>query len=31
MTVSRRSIVLQGCAIGAGVIASNIRGVVALA
>jgi hypothetical protein len=31
MTVSRRNVLLQGCAIGAGVIATQIPGVVALA
>src|ERR1700681_2370375 len=31
MTASRREILLQGCAIGAGVIAANVPGIVALA
>src|SRR6516225_10922127 len=31
MTVSRRKVVVQGCVIGAGFIATNISGVVALA
>ncbi len=31
MTVSRRNVLLQGCAIGAGVIATQIPGVIALA
>src|SRR5258707_4291049 len=31
MTASRRDILLQGCAIGAGVIAANVPGIVALA
>ncbi len=31
MTVSRRNVLLQGCAIGAGVIATQVPGVVALA
>jgi tyrosinase len=31
MTISRRNVLLQGCAIGAGVIAAEIPGVVALA
>src|SRR5712691_10415212 len=31
MTISRRNILLQGCAIGAGVIAANVPGIVALA
>jgi hypothetical protein len=31
MTISRRNVLLQGCAIGAGVIATQIPGVVALA
>jgi len=31
MTVSRRKILLHGCAIGAGVIAAQIPGAVALA
>src|ERR1700739_2181139 len=31
MTISRRNVLLQGCAIGAGVIAAEIPGVVGLA
>jgi tyrosinase len=31
MTISRRSVLLQGCAVGAGVLATNIPGMVALA
>src|SRR5712671_4578239 len=31
MTTSRRDILLQGCVIGAGVIAANVPGIVALA
>ncbi len=31
MTISRRSVLLQGCAIGAGVIAAQMPGIVALA
>jgi tyrosinase len=31
MTVSRRSVLLQGCVIGAGVIAAHVPGIVALA
>jgi len=31
MTISRRNVLLQGCVIGAGVIAANVPGIVALA
>ena len=31
MTISRRNVMLQGCVIGAGVIAANVPGIVALA
>ena len=31
MTISRRDALLQGCAIGVGVIAANVPGIVALA
>jgi tyrosinase len=31
MTISRRSVLLQGCAVGAGIIATNMPGMVALA
>ncbi len=31
MTLSRRNVLLRGCAIGAGVIAANMPGIVALA
>ena len=31
MTISRRNAMLQGCVIGAGVIAANVPGIVAFA